>query len=106
MMNYEKMSVAASVPAQDDILRKTHGVDRRRVKAINYLKKFAGIIMIVLMAVSVVGCSDGKRASGSLKSEDGRSYGGLVEGEMGKKVSTVFFDMTVDSAKKTICLSI
>ena len=54
----------------------------------------------LMMSLLMTGCGNKPNNNGSVKAEDGRSYGGLIEGELGKTVHTVFFDLTVDSAKK------
>lgn len=46
------------------------------------------------------GCGIGKDKNGSMKAEDGRSYGGLIEAELGETVSTAFFDVIVKEASK------
>ena len=64
-------------------------------------KRYFSLILILLLIVSCcMACGKGPDNNGSMKSDDGRSYGGIIEGELGKTVKTVFFDLTVDSAKK------
>lgn len=57
-------------------------------------------LILVLICTLVAGCSGKKDKNGSMKSEDGRSYGGLIKAETGEKVSTAFFDVTVKAAAK------
>ena len=54
-----------------------------------------GFLLLVL-----TGCKDKVDENGSMVSDDGRSYGGVIEGKQGEKVSTAFFDMTVEQADK------
>lgn len=56
---------------------------------------FMGLFFIML-----TGCKDKVDENGSMMSDDGRSYGGVIEAEQGEKVSTAFFDVTVESADK------
>lgn len=67
----------------------------------NDRKKAAAICFIfAVICVFTVGCSGKKDKNGSMKSEDGRSYGGIIKAETGEKVSTAFFDMTVERVFK------
>lgn len=62
-----------------------------------------GIAIIGLFALCIVlmtGCGQKKDKNGSLMSDDGRSYGGLIQADMKDTVSTAFFDVTVDEAVK------
>ena len=65
----------------------------------NVIKVFY-IVINIAMVLGITACGNSGAGTDSLKSEDGRSYGGLIEGEIGNKINTVFFDFTVDSAKK------
>lgn len=67
----------------------------------DYCKK-AGAVSFVFLLVCVLaaGCSGKKNKNGSMKAEDGRSYGGVIKAVAGDKVSTAFFDVTVDKAVK------
>lgn len=56
--------------------------------------------VFLLVCVLAAGCSGKKNKNGSMKSEDGRSYGGVIKAVAGDKVSTAFFDVTVDKAVK------
>lgn len=56
---------------------------------------FIGVFLLVL-----TGCKDKVDENGSMTSDDGRSYGGVIEANQGEKVSTAFFDMTVEEADK------
>lgn len=67
----------------------------------SYIKK--GICLMLLFtgcAGLLTGCNGGKNKYGSMKAEDGRSYGGTIEGEMKDTLETAFFDMKVESAEK------
>ncbi|MCI8508980.1 MAG: DUF4352 domain-containing protein [Lachnospiraceae bacterium] len=67
----------------------------------NYCKKVGAVSFVfLLICVLVTGCSGKKNKNGSMKSEDGRSYGGIIKAVAGDKVSTAFFDVTVDKAVK------
>lgn len=57
-------------------------------------------LVILAMGCLLTGCSGGKNKNGSMKAEDGRSYGGLIQGETGETLHTAFFDVTVESAEK------
>ncbi len=70
-------------------------------KVKNYCKKVGAVSFVfLLICVLVTGCSGKKNKNGSMKSEDGRSYGGVIKAVAGDKVSTAFFDVTVDKAVK------
>lgn len=59
--------------------------------------------MVILFCLCLLSCcltACGADKNGSKISDDGRSYGGLIQGEMGQKIKTAFFDVTVDGAKK------
>ena len=64
------------------------------------VKRIQLLLFMVIMSCFMYGCGGRPNANGSSKAEDGRSYGGIVEGELGDKISTVFFDVTVNSARK------
>lgn len=55
------------------------------------------MIMVVLIAV-LTGCKGKADKNGSMTSDDGRSYGGVIKASMGEKVSTAFFDLSVEEA--------
>ncbi|MBQ8085041.1 MAG: DUF4352 domain-containing protein [Lachnospiraceae bacterium] len=57
-------------------------------------------ILFISLVSSLTACGNRPDSNGSMKSEDGRKYGGLIEAETGETVHTVFFDLTVDSARK------
>lgn len=66
-----------------------------------YLKKIAFLVCIMaVFSMISVGCSGKKDENGSMKAEDGRSYGGLITADEGEKISTAFFDLTVDETFK------
>ncbi len=54
----------------------------------------------VLCSIMYTGCGSHKNKNGSMLSDDGRSYGGLIEKNMGDTVHTAFFDLTVEEAVK------
>lgn len=61
------------------------------------------ICVIFTMAVLLLlftGCKGKADENGSMISEDGRSYGGAIHGVEGEKVSTAFFDITVEEASQ------
>ena len=62
----------------------------------------AACICLALCCVCgmTTGCKQKPDENGSLKAEDGRSYGGTIKGNQGEKVQTAFFDMTVDPVTK------
>lgn len=66
-----------------------------------YTKKIIAVMcMITVFGIMLSGCSEKKDENGSMKADDGRSYGGLIKAETGEKVSTAFFDLTVEEAFK------
>lgn len=54
----------------------------------------------VLCSLVFAGCGSNKNQNGSMLSDDGRSYGGLIEADMGDTVGTAFFKLTVEDAVK------
>lgn len=70
-------------------------IQRKHIKAV--------WICIVLCCICTMaaGCKQKPDENGSLKAEDGRSYGGTIKGKQGDNVQTAFFDMTVDSVTKS-----
>lgn len=54
----------------------------------------------VLCGMVLTGCGSHKDKNGSMISDDGRSYGGLIEKKMGDTVHTAFFDLTINEAVK------
>lgn len=56
--------------------------------------------MLLISSFSLTACGNRPDANGSMKSEDGRKYGGLIEAKSDEVVHTVFFDMKVNSSKK------
>lgn len=65
------------------------------------IKKMSKVLLITIVCFSVLtGCAGGKNKNGSMKSDDGRSYGGTIEGEMKDTLETAFFDWKVESAEK------
>ena len=47
----------------------------------------------------LTGCS-GEDKNGSMKAEDGRSYGGIIQTDMKDTVNTAFFEMKINSVSK------
>lgn len=63
--------------------------------------KYLMVLCLGLLCIALtVGCGKSKDKNGSMMSDDGRSYGGLISAEMKDKVSTAFFDVTVEEAVK------
>lgn len=56
--------------------------------------------IFVLGSMIFTGCGNRRNKNGSMLSDDGRSYGGLIEAEMNETVDTAFFDLTVEEAVK------
>ena len=51
-------------------------------------------LLLVFVLCSLFGCGKSNK-HGSKKSDDGRSYGGLVEGTQGDTIHTAFFDSSI-----------
>ena len=66
-----------------------------------YIKAACICIALCCMCGVMAGCKQKPDENGSLKAEDGRSYGGTIKGKMGDTVQTAFFELTVDSATKS-----
>lgn len=63
--------------------------------------KYIVMICLAVFCITVTaGCGKSKDKNGSMLSDDGRSYGGLISADMKEKVSTAFFDVTVEEAVK------
>lgn len=62
-------------------------------------RSIGGRLLLGVLACSVLlsGCGN---KNGSKQSEDGRSYGGTIEGAVQEAVHTAFFDVTVDRAEQ------
>lgn len=62
-------------------------------------RSISGRLLLGILACSVLltGCGD---KNGSKHSDDGRSYGGTIEGAVKEVVHTAFFDVTVDQAEQ------
>lgn len=56
-------------------------------------------VFVFLLGVLTLG-GDRADKNGSRIADDGRSYGGLIKGEMGDKIETAFFDITLEDATK------
>ncbi len=67
----------------------------------NRLKQMIILITIIVFILGVLTLG-GDRAdkNGSRISDDGRSYGGIIKAEVGDKIETAFFDVTVENAVK------
>lgn len=64
-------------------------------------RKLCVCLAVICLCMTGTGCKQKPDENGSLKAEDGRSYGGTIKAKMGEKVQTAFFDLTVESAKKS-----
>lgn len=73
-------------------------LDRKRKNVSK--RMFTVICVVTVFCMLAAGCSGKKDKNGSMKAEDGRSYGGLIEGEIGETINTAFFDLTVEQALK------
>lgn len=64
-------------------------------------KKIIRMICSVVLCsmLMLTGCS-GEDKNGSVKAEDGRSYGGTIQTEMDDTVNTAFFEMKINSVSK------
>lgn len=71
-----------------------------RLQEVRICKKVLSVFFAVMLVVGLSGCGNKPDVNGSMKSDDGRSYGGVIEGEQGQIIHTAFFDISVDSAKK------
>ena len=71
-----------------------------RIMNIRYRRFFRSICVLIICSMIFTGCGNRKNRNGSMLSDDGRSYGGLVEAQLGEKVDTAFFDLTVDEVVK------
>ncbi|MCM1179218.1 MAG: DUF4352 domain-containing protein [Clostridium sp.] len=58
------------------------------------------IWMLGFLLLALTGCKAKVDENGSQVSDDGRSYGGVIEANQGEMVSTAFFDVTVEQADK------
>lgn len=56
--------------------------------------------VFIICSMIFTGCGNRKNKNGSMLSDDGRSYGGLIEAEIKDTVDTAFFDLTVEEAIK------
>ena len=63
-------------------------------------RKLCVCLAVICLCMTGTGCKQKPDENGSLKAEDGRSYGGTIKGNQGEKVQTAFFDMTVDPVTK------
>ncbi len=68
------------------------------LKSKNSLKYMIILFCLCTLCYGLTACGTDK--NGSKISDDGRSYGGLVQGEAGDKLETAFFDMTVESVEQ------
>lgn len=58
------------------------------------------IAIALCCCVAFTACGNRADKYGSKVAEDGRSYGGVIPGEIGENMETAFFDVTVESAKQ------
>lgn len=66
-----------------------------------YLKKIISVMCaMTTVCVLLTGCQGKKDENGSMKAEDGRLYGGLIEAKVGEEVNTSFFDVEVKEVAK------
>jgi len=63
------------------------------------VKQMILLFCLCFICSNITAC-DGVDKNGSRISDDGRSYGGLIQGETGKKIKTAFFDVKVEDAVK------
>lgn len=68
---------------------------------INKIKTLCIFLAVCCLCGVTTGCKQKPDENGSLKAEDGRSYGGTIIAKAGEQVHTAFFDMTVDSVRKS-----
>jgi hypothetical protein len=61
-------------------------------------KVFCAWMLGIAFCVALTGCKGKTDENGSTVSEDGRSYGGVIQVAKGEKAETAFFDLTVDEA--------
>ena len=64
------------------------------------LKLVSVCMVIMVLAITLIGCKAKVDKNGSMISDDGRSYGGVIKAEQGETVNTAFFDLTVEEASK------
>lgn len=70
-------------------MKKKRGYNKRR---------WLPLFILVLCSLCMTGCGNAEKVRGSKKAQDGRSYGGTVEGNIGEVMHTAFFDVTLDQA--------
>ena len=63
-------------------------------------KRWLLLVVSVLCCTMLVACGNRKDKNGSMKADDGRSYGGTIKAVAGDTVETAFFNMTVKKAEK------
>lgn len=64
-------------------------------------KKLYTVLLLLTVCLGMLaGCVGKKNKNGSMKSEDGRSYGGVIKGDLKDTLETAFFDWKVESAEK------
>jgi hypothetical protein len=61
-------------------------------------KVLCALMLGTALCVALTGCKGKTDENGSSVSEDGRSYGGVLQISQGEKADTAFFDLTVDEA--------
>ena len=68
---------------------------------INKSKNTLLIVCVLILACTLLcACGNRPNKNGSKRAEDGRSYGGVITGEVEDKMETVFFDFTVSDATR------
>jgi hypothetical protein len=61
-------------------------------------KAFCAWMLGIVFCVALTGCKGNTDENGSSVSEDGRSYGGVIQVSKDEKAETAFFDLKVDEA--------
>jgi hypothetical protein len=61
-------------------------------------KVLCALMLGTALCAALTGCKGKTDENGSSVSEDGRSYGGVLQISQGEKADTAFFDLTVDEA--------
>lgn len=79
--------------------RRKQDLEIDMVKYKTSMKEMVFLFCLVILCGGVfTACTNSTDKIGSQIAEDGRSYGGLIQGEAGDKMETAFFDVTVENA--------
>ncbi len=62
--------------------------------------KIMTICLFLLCVGMLTACGNKADKNGSMISDDGRSYGGLITGDVGETIETAFFDLTVNEVSR------